>query len=205
MHANLKKYLRSYFEECVSILEGCELSLSATLVRGDLPDSFNATFVGGNLTVLSTMIGSRYADSIDPAGRWLMIEDYNDKPERFDRYLSHLSLAGYWQRCEGVLLGDFHQNERDLTQAVIEMLRYHIPNSCPVPVLVASQIGHTWPMAPLPLHAPCSAIRTGGAVWSLRWTLNLASTECTRVWHRRLGGDSYGPDARTTRDGSIAS
>jgi len=111
-------------------------------------------FVGGNLTVFSTLIGSRYQECISPKGRWLVLEDFNDKPERFDRFLAHLTLAGYWDDCKGVLLGDFHEGQRDLSETLLAILSYHLPRGRSLPILVTSQVGHIWPMTPLPLHIP---------------------------------------------------
>jgi muramoyltetrapeptide carboxypeptidase len=178
MHANLKRHFRDYLQQSISLIEGRQdpIRVQCTLGRGHLPDRFEASFVGGNLTVLSTMVGSRYESAIDPSKRWLVLEDYNDKPERFDRYLSHLTLAGFWDRCAGVLLGDFHWEQRDLTAAVLEMLHFHMPRSCLAPVLVTREVGHTWPMTPLPLYAPATAVRTLDSTWTLTWSPEVLRT-----------------------------
>lgn len=171
MRSNLHAHFREYFLHTVAMIEGRAepIAISAELVRGRLPDAFEAAFTGGNLTVLSTMIGSHHAHSIDPAGKWIVLEDYNDKPERFDRYLAHLTLAGFWDRCAGVLLGDFHQEDRDLTPAMLEILDRHMACACLAPVLVTRHVGHTWPMTPLPLHLPAQVTRQGEREFMLRW------------------------------------
>lgn len=173
MLAELPGRFRAFFRSCIALIEGRAepIMLTTRLVRGRLPDEFEATLVGGNLTVLSTMIGSRFADAIDPAGKWLLLEDYNDKAERFDRYLTHLTLAGYWDRCAGVLLGDFHQDDRDLTAAVLEMLKYHLPRGCPASILTSGEVGHTWPMTPVPLHRPATASRADDGQFVIRWPI----------------------------------
>lgn len=161
---------REFFRRCIQSIENRRtIELEASLLRGNLSDSGRATFVGGNLTVLSTMIGSRYEPSIAPDGRWLVLEDYNDKPERFDRFLAHCTLAGYFDRCEGVLLGDFHSQERDLAPAIVEMLRHHIPTRTDLPILYAPTVGHTWPMDTLPLHERAVFRRDPGGRVVLHW------------------------------------
>ena len=161
MQQHLREQIAVYLKDMVGLLRGRPAPpMSATLVRGQLQTGTPATFIGGNLTVLSTMIGSKHADSIAPDGRWLMLEDFNDKPERLDRFLAHFTLADHWSRCEGLLLGDFHHGEKDLVPAVLAMLDYHLlPPS--FPVLVTRQIGHIWPMTPLPLHRLGRWITTG--------------------------------------------
>ncbi len=160
-----------FFRTCTALIEGRETppSITATLARGDLPDRFDATFVGGNLTALSPMIGSMFESSIAPERRWLLLEDYNDKPERLDRYLSHLTLSNYWDRCEGVLLGDFHQEDRDLTPAVLNMLEYHLQEKSAPPILTTHEVGHVWPMAPLPLHTPACVQRADDNRFTITW------------------------------------
>ncbi len=151
----LRSKFVEFFQSVVAVLIGSQpgIVIDANLVRGnvgDLPEA--AIFIGGNLTVLSTLIGSKYDGCIAPGNRWLVLEDLNDKPERLDRFLSHLTLAGYFERCAGVLLGDFHQQDRDLIHAVLAMLDFHLPRGRSVPVLTTRTVGHVWPMTPLPLH-----------------------------------------------------
>ncbi|MCH7839524.1 MAG: LD-carboxypeptidase [Planctomycetes bacterium] len=171
MQKRLSTEVKGFFLDVVDILKGVDQrkAIEARHVRGDLSDACAATFVGGNLTVLSTLIGSRYASCVNPAGRWLVLEDYNDKPERIDRFLAHLTLAGYWDACEGVLLGDFHQNTRNLTDAVLAMLEFHLPADSPTPILVTDRIGHIWPADTLPLHQPMTLRRSGEASYSIQW------------------------------------
>jgi len=161
----------AFFRDVVSMIEGrgSERPVSARLIAGELPERCEATFVGGNLTVLSTMVGSQYSDGIAPVRRWLMIEDFNDRPERFDRFLAHFTLAGMWDNCDGILLGDFHEGDRDLTPAIVSLLSYHIPQHRSVPILSTRQVGHVWPMSPLPLHLPLTIEHTTRDEYAIHW------------------------------------
>jgi len=123
--------------------------------------------------VFSTLIGSRFESCVDPAGRWIVIEDFNDRPERLDRFLAHFTMAGYWDRCAGVLLGDFHHQDRDIRPLVLVMLDYHLPQNGTVPVLTTDRIGHVWPMCPLPLHRALSLCRCGESEYDLTWSAEL--------------------------------
>ncbi len=163
------------FSHFVAMIEGRETCepLSCRLVRGSLPESVTATFVGGNLTVFSTLIGSRFEPCVNPAGRWIVIEDFNDRPERLDRFLAHLTLAGYWDRCAGVLLGDFHHRGRNIRPLVLAMLDYHLPAGGTVPVLTTDRIGHRWPMSPFPLHRPLNIRRCSDVAYTIGWPANV--------------------------------
>jgi muramoyltetrapeptide carboxypeptidase len=141
---------------------GSRRRLSAERVRGPLPDRGEATFCGGNLVVFSTLLGSRHERDVCPAGRWIVLEEINEKVERIDRFLAHLGLCGLWDRCAGVLLGDFHLRDADLTGAVLELLAHHLPPDRDLPVLRTALVGHAWPTAPLPLQVPLVIERIEG-------------------------------------------
>jgi len=177
----LRPEFDAFFRDLVSIIEGSgsQRPLTARLLRGQLPANTSASFVGGNLTVLSTLIGSPYDASVRPQGQWLMLEDFNDKLERIDRFLSHLTLAGYWDDCQGLLLGDFHRGYEDIQPAVLELLNHHMPRSPALPILASADVGHVWPMAPLPLHLPLDLVSTDSHRFSIRWNpAALRTVEC---------------------------
>ncbi|TXD82200.1 LD-carboxypeptidase [Subsaximicrobium wynnwilliamsii] len=60
--------------------------------------------VGGNLTILHTMLGSE--TSIDTSGKILFIEEIGEYKYHIDRMLQSLKRAGYFDDCAGVLVGD---------------------------------------------------------------------------------------------------
>ena len=167
----LRPEFDGFFRDVIAMIEGkgTQRPLTARLARGTLPDRCEATVVGGNLTVCSALIGTRFEGSINPAGRWLLLEEFRDELGRIDRLLAHLTLAGYWETCEGLLLGDFHKGYDDQTQSVLDLLPYHIPPSRRMPVLVTPLIGHVWPMAPLPLHTPLVIERRDEANFGISW------------------------------------
>jgi muramoyltetrapeptide carboxypeptidase len=59
--------------------------------------------LGGNLTVLSALVGTPYLP--DFTGAILFIEDVDEAPYRVDRMLTQLSLAGILGRVKGVVFG----------------------------------------------------------------------------------------------------
>ena len=160
MRERLRTEFDRFFQNLTTMIDGrsSARTISARRVRGDIPSDTTVRLVGGNLTVFSTLIGSRYERCIDPTDRWLLLEDFNDSPPRLDRLLARLTLAGYFERCAGVLLGDFHDSERDLTPAVVDMLDYHLPADRRVPVLVTADIGHRWPVVAAPLNVAVTLI-----------------------------------------------
>jgi muramoyltetrapeptide carboxypeptidase len=69
--------------------------------------------IGGNLSVLSSMIGTPYLPSLNDA--LLFLEDINEPAYRIDRMLSHLDNAALLASSKGVLLGQFG-NEAENTK-----------------------------------------------------------------------------------------
>ena len=147
------QHLAEFFADVIARIEGRGSSrlITGQLVAGKLPHKSSAKVIGGTLSVLISLIGTTYARSIFRPGRWLAIEDVNEAPHRIDRALAHLRLSGILERCEGLLLGDFHENEHDRVGSVLASLGHVLPKRPPMPIVATRDFGHIWPMAPLPV------------------------------------------------------
>ncbi len=69
--------------------------------------------VGGNLTMLHTMLGSE--TSIDTSGKILFIEEIGEYKYHIDRMLQSLKRAGYFDDCKGVIIGDMSKLRKNTT------------------------------------------------------------------------------------------
>ena len=69
--------------------------------------------VGGNLTILHTMLGSE--TSIDTSGKILFIEEIGEYKYHIDRMLQSLKRAGYFEKCKGVIVGDMTKLRKNTT------------------------------------------------------------------------------------------
>ena len=65
--------------------------------------------LGGNLSVLSRVIGTPYMPLLEDTV--LLLEDQGERPYRLDRMWTHLELAGVFRRIRGIVLGSFTQCE----------------------------------------------------------------------------------------------
>jgi muramoyltetrapeptide carboxypeptidase len=132
--------------------------LNLAPVRGRLVsgrvESGTARIVGGCLSVFVAMLTDKLGRGIRPDGRWLAIEDINEPPYRIDRYLAALQIAGWFDRVEGVLVGDVHTGDDDQRQAVIELLKFHVAAARKLPIVLTGDFGHTWPIVALPINRP---------------------------------------------------
>lgn len=82
-------------------------------------DPYNKTgiasgqLVGGNLTLLHTMLGSR--SSIITDGKILFIEEIGEYAYHIDRMLQSLKRAGYFEDCKGLVVGDISKVRKNTT------------------------------------------------------------------------------------------
>lgn len=75
-------------------------------MRGAAPKaSIKGEIVGGNLTVLASMIGTSVSPSFD--GKILFLEDIGEMPYRLDRVVQQLVQAGLLKKLKALILGDF--------------------------------------------------------------------------------------------------
>lgn len=74
-------------------------------VRTITPGIAQGRLVGGNLTVLQTLLGTPYLPNLD--GAILFLEDVGEYIYRIDRMLAHFKQAGALARLKGVVLGQF--------------------------------------------------------------------------------------------------
>ena len=89
--------------------------------------------VGGNLTMLHTMLGSN--TSIDVSGKILFIEEIGEYKYHIDRMLQSLKRAGYFDNCKGVIVGDMSRMRKNTTlwgtsieQLILDALKdYNFP------------------------------------------------------------------------------
>ncbi|MEM9666260.1 MAG: LD-carboxypeptidase [Bacteroidota bacterium] len=68
-----------------------------------VPGRARGRLVGGNLTVLSALIGSPYLP--DWTDHILFLEDIDESTYRIDRMMTHLRLAGVLERLRGLVFG----------------------------------------------------------------------------------------------------
>lgn len=72
-------------------------------IRTLTPGTARGRLVGGNLTVLTAILGSSYLPAWK--GRILFLEDVQEAPYRVDRMLTQLKLAGILSQVNGVIFG----------------------------------------------------------------------------------------------------
>ena len=131
-----------------------------TLVAG----TARGRLLGGNLTILSTLMGTGWLPDFE--GTVLILEDINEEPYRIDRMLQQMQLAGVFDRVAGVVFGQCTRcasREPDYRGFTLdEVLDRHFA-ALPVPVIAGFDSGHIRDQLCLPLGVPVeldAAVRT---------------------------------------------
>ncbi|MBI1356015.1 MAG: LD-carboxypeptidase [Acidobacteria bacterium] len=126
---------------------------------------------GGNLTLLSTLLGTPYAP--DFTGKILFIEDVDESPYRIDRMLTHLWLAGVFEACAAVAVGKFTESKpgSGRSRSLEEILRDRL-EPLGKPALRGLMIGHVDDLATIPVGAEAELDADAG-------TLTLLETAVT--------------------------
>jgi muramoyltetrapeptide carboxypeptidase len=105
--------------------------------------------LGGNLSVLSRVIGTAYMPLLEDTV--LLLEDQGERPYRLDRMWTHLQLAGVFGRIKGIVLGSFTQcEEPGAPYSSAEVLR-ELAAATGVPCAAGFPIGHGEANEPVPL------------------------------------------------------
>lgn len=110
------------------------VTLSSGIAQGEM--------YGGNLSVLSALIGSNYLPEWE--NKILFLEEVAEEPYRIDRMLTHLKLAGVFDKVNGIILGGFRKcvpEEPERSFSLEEVFQQHFSN-IGKPVFSGAQIGH---------------------------------------------------------------
>jgi muramoyltetrapeptide carboxypeptidase len=113
---------------------------------------------GGNLTVLTSLIGTPYFPSEQQYENGILfLEDVNEHPYRIERMLMQLLESGILAKQSAIMLGGFsayrlYDNDRGYSlQAAYEAIRSRLPDS--IPILTDLPFGHQPNKLTLPVGA----------------------------------------------------
>lgn len=122
-------------------------TISSGVARGPL--------IGGNLTLISTTMGTPY--EIDTSGKILFLEDIDEETYRIDRMLTQLRLARKLDEAAGIVFGRCQDcGPRDYKPSLesnysLGEVLDNILGKLRVPVLYGLTVGHTPDQLTLPL------------------------------------------------------
>lgn len=121
--------------------------------------------IGGNLTVLSHLLGSNYMP--DCTGAILFLEDVSEDIYRMDRMITHLKLAGILDQIKGFVFGkctDCNPSKGGYGSLTLEDIwRDHIA-PLNIPAFSGAMIGHIEDKFTMPLGIEATINATNGTI-----------------------------------------
>ncbi|AMM51038.1 microcin C7 resistance protein MccF [Rufibacter sp. DG15C] len=144
---------------------GDNLALTKDRITTITPGTTKGRLVGGNLTVLTSIIGSEYLPNWKDA--ILFLEDTNENVYRVDRMLTQLKLAGVLHQVSGVVFGKCSDcepgNNSYGSLTLEEVLEQHL-QPLKVPVYSGAMIGHITHKFTIPVGAEAEINATNGTI-----------------------------------------
>ena len=128
----------------------------------------SGVLVGGNLCTFAPNVGSR-ADATTGKDLILFVEEIGENMRNIDRQMRLLKMNGVFDRCKGVILGEFVSCGTEFTDAngdviSIEAMIHDLLAEYHIPVLCGLPTGHGDVNLPLVMGAPVTIdVRTDGA------------------------------------------
>jgi muramoyltetrapeptide carboxypeptidase len=119
-----------------------------------VPGVVEGTLIGGDLTVFSTLLGTRWLPELN--GAILLLEEVSEPPYRIDRLWTHLRNAGVFSRIAGIALGQFidcEPNDRRYEPHTCREVLAALADEVGLPCITDLPIGHGDVNAPVALGA----------------------------------------------------
>lgn len=119
------------------------------------PGVCEGQLVGGNLTLIAGTIGTPW--QLDTTGRIIFIEDVGERTYCLDRMLTQMRLAGMFDKCAGVVFGDFADCPIEYPEfgCSLEQIINDVVKPCGKPIFIGLRCGHCTPKLTLPLGVKC--------------------------------------------------
>ncbi len=162
--------------ECYTT-ESMARGLQGTLYPGEIPlpegreletvfpGTAEGVIIGGNLSVLASLVGTPYELKGD--GALLFLEDVGDYTYRVDRLFQQLWMSGLLNRVNGILIGDFFGADDDYEEGdfLLDEVLAHYAELSGKPMLKGVPAGHGYNNLYLPfgVHAVMRASEDGTA------------------------------------------
>ena len=128
------------------------------------PGKARGRLLGGNLSVLTAILGSPYVPDWD--GAILFLEDVGEDLYRVDRMMTHLKIAGVLARLKGFVFGGCSEcgpGEGYGALTLEEILRDHV-KPLGIPAWQGAMIGHSQPQWTLPVGAEVEIDAAAGTI-----------------------------------------
>jgi len=153
----------------MQLITGEKVSYNISAFKNNRTGVVAAELVGGNLSILSSLMGTRYEP--DTNGKILFLEDIDEYLYHADRMMHQLKLSGKFENLAGLVIGDFTKmkdNESPFGKTFQEIIMDSV-SEYNFPVAFGFPIGHNKRNLAL---AP-------GEIWELKVSENKSTLKLT--------------------------
>jgi muramoyltetrapeptide carboxypeptidase len=116
-----------------------------------VPGSAAGPLLGGNLTVLTALVGTPHMPDLN--GSVLLLEDVTERPYRIDRMLTTLRASGALRGLRGVVLGQFTDCDPGPDGVTAHDVLTERLGTLGIPVMANASVGHVPENMPVLLGA----------------------------------------------------
>lgn len=156
------EFMWQYFQKAIQNKKlDCTVSAPQAFLGKSDSGSLAGILWGGNLTVLTGLVGTPYLPSLQQIKNGILfLEDVNEHPYRIERMLMQLLDAGLLSNQSAILLGGFsayrlYENDRGYSlERAIEAIRIRLSDT--IPILTDLPFGHQANKLTLPVGAQAS-------------------------------------------------
>lgn len=131
------------------------------------PGQVRGRLIGGNLSVLSGIVGSPYLPDLN--GAILFLEDVRENIYRLDRLMTHLKLAGVFDRLAGFIFGQCPEclPDADYGSLTLEEVVWDHIKPLGIPAWYGAMIGHIETLLTLPIGLEVEINASAGTIQML--------------------------------------
>jgi len=150
MVKNFKDPEDSNLKALLQIITGAnQWSMSLEHARVLRPGKAEGVILGGNLSIISSLIGTPYLPDLRSA--ILFLEDTDEPLYRIDRMLTSLKLRGRLREVTAIVAGEFHSCG---TNEEVDALLLELTEDLNVPIVSGAPFGHGKRNLPFPIGLP---------------------------------------------------
>ena len=116
------------------------------------PGIATGQLIGGNLTLISHLIGTPYLPDFNQ--KILFLEEVNEEVYRIDRMLTQIKLSGKLKELAGIVFGKFTRcdpSNHHATQFTLEEILENFTNELGIPAVTGLMFGHYEDQTTLPI------------------------------------------------------
>lgn len=142
MPLNFRENTPEALESMMHVLQGKENNYTWAAQPANKPGTASGTVVGGNLSILYSLLGTPYCPNFENA--ILFIEDIGEQVYHLDRMLHAFRMAGVFDRISGLIVGGMTdmKDTANATGWTVEALVSEHTRFRNIPIAFQAPVGH---------------------------------------------------------------